>query len=126
MLQKDLPVPAKYKDETPGTDSDLNAYNAIYYAGDANTGAKTIAINLPNDEQVLLKKGTRRLQMENVIHAKFDKILLPIAKQLIADDQLQHVTFDAFFENTMFHEVAHGLGIKTRWPARARRRCARR
>jgi hypothetical protein len=22
------------------------------------------------------------------------------------------VTFDAFFENTMFHEVAHGLGIK--------------
>jgi len=112
MLQKDLPVPPKYKKETPGSDSDLGAYNAIYYAGDANTGAKTIADNLPNDEQVQLQKGTRRFQMENVIHAKFDKIMLPIAKELIAPDQLKHVTFDAFFQNTMFHEVAHGLGIK--------------
>jgi hypothetical protein len=112
MLQKDLPVLAKYKKETPGTDSDLGAYNAVYYAGDANTGAKTIADNLPNDEQVQLQKGTRRFQMENVIHAKFDKIMLPIARELIAPDQLKHVTFDAFFQNTMFHEVAHGLGIK--------------
>jgi hypothetical protein len=112
MLQKDLPVPPKYKKEAPGSDSDLGAYNAIYYAGDANSGAKTIADNLPNDEQVQLQKGTRRFQMENVIHAKFDKIMLPIAKELIVPDQVQHVTFDAFFQNTMFHEVAHGLGIK--------------
>ena len=112
MLQKDLPVPARYKKETPGSDSDLGAYNAIYYAGDANAGAKTIADNLPNDEQVQLRKGTRRFQMENVIHAKFDKIMVPVAKELIAPDQLRHVTFDAFFQNTMFHEVAHGLGIK--------------
>jgi len=112
MLQKDLPVPPRYKRETPGSDSDLGAYNAIYYAGDANAGAKTIADNLPNDEQVQLQKGTRRFQMENVIHAKFDKIMLPIAKELIVPDQVQQVTFDAFFQNTMFHEVAHGLGIK--------------
>ena len=112
MLQKDLPVPLKYKKEAPGSDSDLGAYNAIYYAGDANTGAKTIADNLPNDEQVQLQKGTRRFQMENVIHAKFDKIMLPIAKEMIVPDQVRHVTFDAFFQNTMFHEVAHGLGIK--------------
>ena len=112
MLQKDLPVPPKYKKESPGSDSDLGAYNAIYYAGDANAGAKTIADNLPNDEQVQLQKGTRRFQMENVIHAKFDKIMVPVAKELIVPDQVQHVTFDAFFQNTMFHEVAHGLGIK--------------
>ncbi|HEX7965090.1 MAG TPA: Zn-dependent hydrolase [Gammaproteobacteria bacterium] len=112
QLQKDLPVPPKYKQEKPGSDSDLGAYNAIYYAGDANTGAKTIADNLPNDEEVQLKKGTRRLQMENVIHAKFDKIMVPIAKELIVPEQLNHVTFEAFFQNTMFHEVAHGIGIK--------------
>jgi len=112
MLQQDLPVPPKYRKEKPGSDSDLGAYNAIYYAGDANTGAKTIADNLPNDEQVQLQKGTRRLQMENVIHAKFDMIMLPVAQELIAPEQLSHVTFDAFFQNTMFHEVAHGLGIK--------------
>src|SRR6185312_6676973 len=111
-LQTVLPVPPKSKKETPGSDSDLGAYNAIYYAGDANAGAETIADNLPNDEQVQLQKGTRRFQMENVIHAKFDKIMMPVAKELIAPDQVQHVTFDAFFQNTMFHEVAHGLGIK--------------
>ncbi|WP_220484698.1 dipeptidyl-peptidase 3 family protein [Stenotrophomonas koreensis] len=111
-LQRGLPVDAKYKAEMPGTDADLNAYFAVYYGGDANAGAKTIAINLPNDEQVQLAKGSRRLQLENSMRAKFDTIMAPIAAELIAPAQMQHVTFDAFFENVMFHEVAHGLGIK--------------
>ncbi len=111
-LQEGLPVSAEYKQETPGRDSDLNAYDAIYYAGDANAGSKTIAINLPNDEEVQLKKGTRRLQLKNAMRAKYDKILEPISEVLIAEDQRQYITFDAFFGNTMFHEVAHGLGIK--------------
>ncbi len=111
-LQQSLPVPEQYKQETPGSDSDLNAYDAIYYAGDCNAGSKTIAINLPNDEAVQLQKGTRRLQLKNAMDAKFEKILVPLAGVLIAEDQRGHVTFDAFFANTMFHEVAHGLGIK--------------
>ena len=111
-LQRGLPVPDAYKAETPGTDSDLNAYDVIYYGGHSNAGSKTIAINLPNDEEVQLKKGTRRLQLKNAMRAKFDKILLPIAGVLIAPEQRKHVTFNAFFSNTMFHEVAHGLGIK--------------
>lgn len=111
-LQAALPVPEAYRSETPGTDTDLNAYDVIYYAGDCNSGSKTIAINLPNDEEVQLQKGTRRLQLKNAMEAKFEKILLPIADQLIATDQRSHITFDAFFSNTMFHEVAHGLGIK--------------
>lgn len=111
-LQRGLPVPEKYKSDMPGAQADLNAYQALYYAGDANVGAKTIAINLPNDEEVQLAKGTRRLQLENVMKAKFDTILTPIARELIATDQLRHVTFEAFFDDTMFHEVAHGLGIK--------------
>jgi len=112
VLQRGLPVPDAYKAEMPGTDSDLNAYDVIYYAGDCNAGSKTIAINLPNDEQVQLEKGTRRLQLKNAMRAKFDTIMLPIAAELVAPEQRRHVTFDAFFANTMFHEVAHGLGIK--------------
>ena len=110
-LQRGLPVNDAYKQEMPGTDSDLNAYDVVYYAGDANAGSKTIAINLPNDEVVQREKGARRLQLKNAIRAKFDRILVPVAQELIAEDQLQYVTFDAFFENIMFHEVAHGLGI---------------
>jgi hypothetical protein len=111
-LQRGIPVPDAYKRERPGTDADLNAYDVVYVAGQANAGVKTIAINLPNDEVVQLQKGARRLQLKNAVRAKFDRILMPIARELIAPDQLTHVTFDAFFENVMFHEVAHGLGIK--------------
>ncbi|MCE1164642.1 MAG: Zn-dependent hydrolase [Bacteroidetes bacterium] len=111
-LQKGLPVDEKYKQESPGSESDLNAYDAIYYAGDCNAGSKTIAINLPNDEEVQITKGSRRLQLKNIMKAKFDNIMQPIADLIITPEQRKYVKFNAFFENTMFHEVAHGLGIK--------------
>jgi len=111
-LQQGIPVEDRYKQEEPGTDADLNAYDVVYYAGDCNSGSKTIAINLPNDERVQLAKGSRRLQLKNAMKAKFDKILIPISDVLIAPEQREYITFDAFFANTMFHEVAHGLGIK--------------
>jgi len=111
-LQQGLPVAAEFKRETPGTNSDLNAYDVVHVSGQANTGAKTIAINLPNDEEVQLRKGARRLQLKNAMRLKFDRIMTPIAREMIVADQLSNVTFDAFFSNVMFHEVAHGLGIK--------------
>lgn len=110
-LQKELPVPGEYKREVPGSDSDLGAYDAVYYAGDCNASSKTIAINLPNDERVQLAKGSRKLQLKNSIRYKFEKILVPISNVLIAEDQRSHINFESFFENTMFHEVAHGLGL---------------
>lgn len=111
-LQKGLPVADEYKQESPGTDSQLNAYDVIYYAGDCNSGSKTIAVNLPNDEEIQTSKGTRRSQLKNAMRAKYDAILVPLSEVLIAEDQRKHITFEAFFANTMFHEVAHGLGIK--------------
>ncbi len=111
-LQRQLPVEEAYKREVPGDDADLNAYEAVYYAGDCNMASKTIAINLPNDERIHLEKGSRKLQLKNSMQAKFDHILVPIAEVLIAPEQRQYITFDAFFSNTMFHEVAHGMGIK--------------
>jgi len=111
-FQKNLPVEPAYKNETPGTSGNqLNVYDVVYYAGDCNAGSKTIAINLPNDEVVREQKGSRKLQLKNAMQAKFDKILVPIANELIDESQRQHITFDAFFANTMFHEVAHGLGL---------------
>ncbi len=111
-LQKELPCEPQYKAFVPGTSSDLNVYNAIYYAGDCNAGSKTIAINLPNDDRVQAAKGARRLQLRNSMQAKFDKILLPIGKLIIEAEQQKNLKFDAFFWNVTFHEVAHGLGVK--------------
>lgn len=111
-LQKMLPCRPEYKTFVPGTSSDLNVYDAIYYSGDCNAGSKTIAINLPNDERVHAAKGTRRLQLHNSITAKFGKILLPIGRLLIEPEQRRHLRDEAFFWNVTFHEVAHGLGVK--------------
>ncbi|MGB0521640.1 MAG: dipeptidyl-peptidase 3 family protein [Flammeovirgaceae bacterium] len=111
-LQAGLPVDAKYKPELGGNTSQLNAYDVIYYTGHCNAGSKTIAVNLPNDETIQEEKGSRRSQLKNAMRAKFDKILLPISEVLIDPEQRKNITFDAFFANTMFHEVAHGLGIK--------------
>ena len=111
-LQTKLPVDPKYKQEKPGSDADLAAYDVVYYGGDCNMASKTIAINLPNDERVQLQKGTRKLQLKNAMAAKFDKIVVPISNVLVAPEARQNVKFDAFFANVMFHEVAHGLGIK--------------
>jgi hypothetical protein len=111
-LQQSLPVAPEYKAEAPGSGSDLGVYDAVFYAGDCNAGSKTIAINLPNDPTVHIEKGSRKLQLKNSMRYKFDKILVPISKIVIDEEQQKHVTFDAFFENTMFHEVSHGLGIK--------------
>ena len=112
QLQKNLPVEAKYKSELPGAESDLGVYDVVFYAGDCNAGSKTIAINLPNDEKIQELKGSRRLQLRNSMQYKFNMIMEPIAALLIDPAQRNYVTFDGFFENTMFHEVAHGLGIK--------------
>ncbi len=111
-LQAGLPIENDYKKEVPGSKADMNAYDVIYYAGDCNAGSKTIAINLPNDEEVHLKIGSRKLQLKNAMKAKFDKILIPISELLIDTSQRKYITFNAFFENTMFHEVGHAMGIK--------------
>ncbi|HAF28842.1 MAG TPA: Zn-dependent hydrolase [Bacteroidales bacterium] len=111
-LQKSLPVDVKYKTEIAGKLSDIMVYDVIYCSGYWNTGSKKIAITLPIDGQVQLKVGSRKLQFKNVMGAKFDKILMPISKILIADNQLKHVTEKAFFENTMFYEVGSALGIR--------------
>lgn len=111
-LQKELPCAPEYKTFVPGTSSDLNVYDAVYYAGDCNAGSKTIAINLPNDERVHALKGTRHLQLRNSMKAKFDKILMPIGQLIVTPEQQKYLNFDAFFWNVTFHEVAHGLGVK--------------
>ncbi len=105
-------MPEEYKKEVPGSDVDLAAYDVVYYAGDCNANSKTIAINLPNDERVQLQRGTRKLQLKNAMQAKFEKILEPISGVLMTPESMEHIKFDAFFANVMFHETAHGMGIK--------------
>ncbi|MDD2564065.1 MAG: Zn-dependent hydrolase, partial [Salinivirgaceae bacterium] len=111
-LQASLPCDDKYKQEKAHAVANMYVYDVVLYRGDCNAGSKNIAINLPNDPRVHAAKGSRKLQLKNAMQAKFDKILLPISDLVIDPSQRKHVKFNAFFENVMFHEVGHGLGIK--------------
>lgn len=110
-LQARLPVPQRYKEEVPGSGSEIFVYDALYYAGHCNAGPKIIALHLPHDPEIQQMAGTRSMQLRNVMEAKFDEILKPIGDMMIDEEQRDYVQFDAFFHLTAFHEIAGGLGI---------------
>ena len=111
QLQERLPVPEQYKQETPGDDSEIFVYDALYYAGHCNAGPKIIALHLPQDSEIASETGTRSMQLKNVMDAKFSEILLPIADMIMDEEQREYISSDAFFLLTAFHEIAASLGI---------------
>lgn len=109
-MEKNLPYAEEYKNFERGSSSPFKVVQEIYTAGDTRAGVQTLAFNLPNDERVREAKGSKKVMMKNVQQAKFDKILSPIAGEVIDPVQLPHVTFDAYFNHILLHEVSHGLG----------------
>ena len=61
--------------------------NEVMDAGDGNHGVQTAAYNLPNDERVVAEKGSKRVMLKNVQQAKFQQILIPISKRVLAADE---------------------------------------
>ena len=111
-FQQMLPCDDAYKTFVPGSHSDIFSCDALYYGGKANAGVKVIAINLPFDQRVQRERGSRTILMDNIIRAKFNEIVAPVANVVIDVDQRAHVDANAFFWNIAFREIAHGLGVK--------------
>ncbi len=105
-----LPIPEEHKNLNRGFQSPISVVDVLFTAGDTRAGVQTIAFNLPNDEVVREKKGSKKVMLKNVARAKYDKILVPIATRLMQKDQADKVSFEAFFNHTLVHETAHGLG----------------
>ena len=112
-MELNLPIPDKYKNTQRGTESPIRVVNEIYTGGDARKGIQISAFNLPNDEKVREAKGSKKVLLKNVMEAKFRSCLQPIANRLISKDQLPLVTFQAYFNEVLFHELSHGLGPGT-------------
>jgi len=109
-LEKNLPIPEKYKNYERGNESPIEVTQEVFTAGEAKAGVQTLAFNLPNDERVRKAKGSKKVMLKNINEAKFEKLLQPIATQVIEPDQLKYVTFDAFFDHGLMHEMSHGIG----------------
>jgi hypothetical protein len=109
-LERNLPIPDTWKNFGRGTASPIRVVDLVYAAGEAQAGVQTLAFNLPNDERVRQAKGSKKVLMRNVMRAKYDKILVPIARRVLAPAQLSDLSFDAYFDHVLHHELGHGLG----------------
>jgi len=112
-LEKNLPIPDADKNLHRGTDSPIRVVDIAFGAGEAQAGVQTVAFNLPNDERVREAKGSKKVLLHNIMRAKYDKILIPIARQVLDPAQVKDVSFDAYFNEVLHHELSHGLGPGT-------------
>jgi hypothetical protein len=109
-LENTLPIDPKLRNPKLGALAPIKVVNSVFSSGDANRGVQTAAFNLPNDERVSAEKGNKRVMLKNVQEAKFQRVLLPIAKVALPAKDRANVAFDAFFTHILMHELMHGLG----------------
>jgi len=109
-LERNLPIPDEHKNFDRGTESPIRVVDEVLTAGDGRAGVQTLAYNLPNDERVREQKGSKKVLLRNVMRAKYDRILLPIAERNLVEEQVDDVSFDAYFNFVLHHELSHGLG----------------
>ncbi len=112
-LERNLPIPDADKNLHRGTDSPIRVVDTYYGSGENLAGVQTVAFNLPNDERVREAKGSKKVLLHNIMRAKYDKILIPIARQVLDPAQVKDVSFDAYFNEVLHHELSHGLGPGT-------------
>lgn len=109
-LENNLPMEARYRNPKLGASSPMRVVNEVFSSGEGNKGVQTAAFNLPNDERVVKEKGSARIMLKNVQDAKFNKVLTPISRFVLAPAQQRAVAFDSFFTHILMHELMHGLG----------------
>ncbi|MFP3939905.1 MAG: dipeptidyl-peptidase 3 family protein [Acidobacteriota bacterium] len=109
-LESNLPLPDEHKNPDRGTESPIRVVDEVFTGGDTKAGVQTIAFNLPNDERVREAKGSKKVLLRNVMRAKYDQILVPIAGRVLASEDRDRVSFAAYLDEVLHHELSHGLG----------------
>jgi len=109
-LENALPMDDRYKNPKIGALAPIRVVNSVFASGDGNRGVQTAAYNLPNDERTVAAHGSKRIMLRNMDLAKFEKTLVPIAREAIAPELLKSVQFDPFFTQILMHELMHGIG----------------
>jgi hypothetical protein len=110
QMEANLPIPDKHKNFNRGMESPILVVQEVYTGGDTKAAVQTTAFNLPNDERVRKAKGSKKVMLKNVARAKFDKCWIPIVNKLLTPSDLPFISFDAYFNHVLMHEMSHGLG----------------
>jgi peptidase M49-like protein len=109
-MEANLPVDDSYKNFKRGFESPIAVTYQVHGGGDNVPGVQTIAFNLPNDERVREAKGAKKVLLNNVLGAKFDRILAPMAEMVLVEGQADLLVKKYMSAETLFHELSHSLG----------------
>lgn len=109
-VENNLPIDEAYKNPKLGATTPIRVVNEVLSAGGGNHGVQTAAFNLPNDARVIREKGSKKVMLKNVQHAKFEKILTPVARVLLPSEANEYLSFEWFFTHILAHELSHGIG----------------
>ena len=109
-LERALPIDERYKNYNRGSSSPLAVVNEVFVGGDSKAGVQTAAFNLPNDERVRELKGSKKVMLKNVTQAKYEQVSIPIMARVLSEEDQKRVSFDAFFNHIVLHEMCHGIG----------------
>ena len=112
-MEANLPIPDSEKNFQRGFESPIAVAEQVHGGGDNVPGVQTIAFNLPNDERVREAKGAKKVILSNVLGAKYDRILKPMAPLVLEPGQAGLVAKKYMQLHTLFHELSHSLGPGT-------------
>lgn len=115
-FQASLPCPEEFKISSVAAFPRTNVVQVLYYAGEANSGMKNIAWQLPNDDTIIKTKGCKVFIARNVLEAKAKGILIPILRKIIDNTYSSKyddsVIVKAFSTRVLLHEFSHALGLR--------------
>lgn len=109
-IEDHLPIAKEFRNPRLGGMAPIRVVDQVYRSGEASGGVQTAAFNLPNDEKVIKEKGSKRVMLKNVQQAKFQNVLVPIARIAVDTTQQPLIAFEPFFTHILAHELMHGLG----------------
>ncbi|RTR38754.1 hypothetical protein EKG38_11350 [Shewanella canadensis] len=109
-MELNLPIPDQHKNLQRGSESPISVVDQVAGGGDNKPAVQTTAFNLPNDEYVREIKGSKKVMLKNVLNAKYNAVMQPISELIIAEEQQALLMEKYFFNETLFHELSHGLG----------------
>jgi hypothetical protein len=107
-LFQNLPVSARVRRRfQPTKATPITIADVIYTAGDARAGSQIRAVHLPNDPAVRKARGSKKFIFRNVVKAKFDTLIKPVANQLFGKKTRKQLSFNAYFNTLLTWQLAH-------------------
>jgi hypothetical protein len=112
MLENHIPSEHHQIKKKTENYSKFEIIDVVFNCADSRYPIPAIAFNLPNSQNIRNEYGSKKILLYNIIEAKFNSIILPIAEKILDETKLEKITFNANFNLILMHELSHEFGLK--------------